>query len=137
MGALKFGILVQDCDTGSPRSITVRMEHLFSDFRLLEIYKDLSHPSSTITFALNSHADNHFYKNIYLFQISNIIQYEISFFIKYTLRFFIYKFEIKCEAPLLFFQLKTMIFRKKHFIEKKNTKKLLNYMFYTQTSHAI
>ena len=53
-----------------------------SEFPLFEIYKDLGRSLFTITFAVNSHADNDFYKNIYLFQISNIIQYGISFFIK-------------------------------------------------------
>ena len=32
-----------------------------SDFRPLEIYKNLSLPLSTITFKVNSHADNYFY----------------------------------------------------------------------------
>ena len=33
----------------------------------------------------------------------------------------------ECEAPFLFLEIETMIYRKKHFIKKK----LLNYMFYT------
>ena len=52
-----------------------------SDFLPLEIYKNLVIPLPSITFAANSQADNHFYKNISLFQIC-IIQYEISFFMK-------------------------------------------------------
>ena len=40
-----------------------------SDFCPLEIYKNISLPLSTITFTVNSYADNHFYKYIYLFQI--------------------------------------------------------------------
>ena len=40
-----------------------------SDFWLLEIYKNLGFLLSTITFTVNSHADNHFFKYIYLFQI--------------------------------------------------------------------
>ena len=39
------------------------------DFRPLEIYKKLALPLSTFTFTVNSHADNHFYKYINLFQI--------------------------------------------------------------------
>ena len=35
-----------------------------SDFRLLKICKNLGLPLSTITFTVNSHADNHFYKYI-------------------------------------------------------------------------
>ena len=40
-----------------------------SDFRSLEIYKNLDFPRFSFTFTVNSHADNHFYKYIYLFQI--------------------------------------------------------------------
>ena len=39
------------------------------DFCLLEIYNNLGLPLSTITFTVKSHADNHFYKYIYLFQL--------------------------------------------------------------------
>ena len=42
---------------------------LVSDFRPLEICKNVGFPLRTITFTVNSHADNHFYKYIYLFQI--------------------------------------------------------------------
>ena len=42
-----------------------------SDFRLLEICESLGLPLSIITFTVNSDGDNHFYKYIYLFQISN------------------------------------------------------------------
>ena len=69
------------------------------DFRLLEIYKNLGFPLSTITFTIyfhaltvNSHADNHFYKYIKLFNI-NIIQFEISFFIKMYVKV-IFKFDL-------------------------------------------
>ena len=49
-----------------------------SDFPPLEIHKNLSLPLSTITFTINSHADNHFYKYIYLFQILySIIQFTV------------------------------------------------------------
>ena len=41
-----------------------------SNFRPLEIDKNLGLPLSTITFTVNSHADNHFYKYISLFQVS-------------------------------------------------------------------
>ena len=43
-----------------------------SDFRPLEIYKKLGLSLSTTTFAVNNHADNHFYKYIFL----NVIQCE-------------------------------------------------------------
>ena len=39
------------------------------DFCHLEIYKNLGLPLSTISFTVNSHADNHFYKYVYFFQI--------------------------------------------------------------------
>ena len=42
------------------------------------IYKNLGTPLSSINFTANSHADNHFYKYVYLFQ--NIIQYEVKVF---------------------------------------------------------
>ena len=40
-----------------------------SDFFFLGIYKNLDFPLSFITFTVNSHADIHFYKYIYFFQI--------------------------------------------------------------------
>ena len=53
------------------------------DFRLLEIIKTKAFPYllPIITFTVNSHADNHFYKHIILFD-SNIVHCEISFYIK-------------------------------------------------------
>ena len=45
-----------------------------SNFRPLEIYKNLGIPLSTIIFTVNSHADNHCYKYIYLIQILYIIK---------------------------------------------------------------
>ena len=102
-----------------------------SDFCLLEICKDLGHPcqlsllhstAMQITISVNIFVSN--------------IQYEISFLLKYTLRFFIYKFEIKCEAPHLFFQIKTMTYRKKHFIEKIWKKYWITCCRH-MTSHAI
>ena len=36
---------------------------------VLEIYKNLGFLSSIITFTVNNHEDNYFYKYIYLFQI--------------------------------------------------------------------
>ena len=42
-----------------------------SDFCLLEICKSLGLPVSIITFTVNSNGHNHFYKYVYLFQISN------------------------------------------------------------------
>ena len=47
-----------------------------TDFRPWEIYKNLGPPLSTITFTVNSHANNHSVNSL----ISNIMQYEINFF---------------------------------------------------------
>ena len=58
-----------------------------SDFCLLESYKNLGFPLSTATFTTNSHADNNFYKYIYLFQIL----YSTKIFLwKYCLEMFLY-----------------------------------------------
>ena len=59
-----------------------------SNFRPLEPYKNLGLPLSTITFTVNNHADNHFYKYTYLFQILYRIK---SVFLKYTLKIFTFK----------------------------------------------
>ena len=56
-----------------------------SDFCLLEIYKNLGFLLATITFTVNSHEDNHFYKYIYLFQI--LYSLKSAFLKKYTLSF--------------------------------------------------
>ena len=91
-----------------------------SNFRPLEIYENLSLPLSTITFAVNSHADNHFCKHIYLLQI--LFSTKSVFLLKYMLRFwltfFILKFHL-CETPFLFFLMKTIVYRKNLFIEPK------------------
>ena len=81
-----------------------------SDFRPLEIYKNLCLSLCTITFTVNSHADNHFYKYISLFQILYSMK---SFFkLKYTLRFFTFKFDLNVKHRSYFFQIRTMVYRK-------------------------
>ena len=68
-------------------------------------------PLSTITFTVNSHADNHFYKYIYLFQILYSMK---SFFkLKYMSRFFYIHIWFKRKTLLLFFLIGTMVYRKK------------------------
>ena len=81
-----------------------------SDFRPLETYKNLDLPLSTIAFTVNSHADNHFYKYMYLFQIICSMQ---SVFIKIHVKVFNTQIWFKCKVLLLFFQIKTVIYRKK------------------------
>ena len=89
-----------------------------SNFHLLKIYSKLR-PSL-------------FYYNFYIQQpiqiatsintfISNIIQYEISIFYWNT-HIFYNQIWFKCEAPLLFFQIKTMIYRKKTLWKNKYEK---------------
>ena len=62
-----------------------------SNFCPLEIYKNLGLPFSTITFTINSHADNHFYEYIYLFQILYCMK--SLFFIKMHVKVFLFKFD--------------------------------------------
>ena len=77
-----------------------------SNFRPLEIYKNLGLALSTITFTVNSHADNHSYKYIYLFQILYSIK-SVFFLLKYTLRiwprFLALKFELNVKHRSYFF----------------------------------
>ena len=86
----------------------------------VRILKNLDLSLSTITFKVNSHVDNHFYKYVYLFQVFYGIK--SVFLLKYTLRFcFFIQIWLKRETPLLFFLIKTMVtmvYRKKLFIEK-------------------
>ena len=58
------------------------------------------------------------------------MQYKISFHIKIYVTVFYIQIWFKREAPLLFFQIKTMVYRKKT-LHRKNMKKLSNYMFDT------
>ena len=90
-----------------------------SDLRPLEIYKKLGLPLSTVTFTVNSHADNHFYKYVF---VSNIVQFEFSFFIKIHVqvltKVFYIQIWIKCETPLAFFLIRTIVYRKKLLLKK-------------------
>ena len=63
-----------------------------SDFRLLEIYKNLDLPLSSITFTVNSHADNHFFQYIYFFQVLYGIKSAFSIKILYMLKCFTIEF---------------------------------------------
>ena len=71
------------------------------DFLPLEIYNNLGLSLFTITFKVNSHAGNHFYKYMYLFQI--LYSMKSGFFFKYTLRFFIFKFDLNVKHRSHFF----------------------------------
>ena len=72
-----------------------------SDFRPLKIYKNLGLPLCTFTFTVNSHADNHFYKYIYLFQI--LYSIKSVFLLKYMLWFIIFKFDLNVKYRSDFF----------------------------------
>ena len=105
---------------------------LFQIFVPWKFNKNLCPPLSAITFTVESHADNHFYKYIYLFQI--LCSMKSVFLLKYRCSIFNFKvFYIQTwftyEAPLLFFQIKTMIYRRKHY--RKIYERILIYMLYT------
>ena len=53
----------------------------FSDFRPVEIYKNLGFPLFTFAFTISSHACNNFYKYIYLFHI--LYSIKSSFLLQY------------------------------------------------------
>ena len=63
-----------------------------SNFRPLEIHKNLGLLLSAITFTINNHTDKQFNKHIYLF--FQIYCMKSVFLLKYTLRSFIFKFDV-------------------------------------------
>ena len=71
-----------------------------SDCLLLGIFKNLVPPLSSITFTVNSHAVNHFYKYI-CFKYHTVWNY--FFLLKYTLRFLIFKFDLNVKHHPYFF----------------------------------
>ena len=94
-----------------------------SDFRPLEIYKNLDLSLSLITFTIKTHADNHFYKYIYLFQI--LYSVKSAFFIKihvrFCRRFFIFKFDLNVKYRSYFF------LQEQSSIEKNSLKKKISF----------
>ena len=78
-----------------------------TDFRPLEIYKNLGLPLSAITFTVNSHANYHFYKYIcfkYLYNFLEILYSMKSLFlIKIHVKVFYIQIRFKCETQLFFF----------------------------------
>ena len=79
-----------------------------SDFHPLEIYKNLGLPLSTITFTVNCHKDNQFYKHIHLRSFFIKINVKVLTKVFYTHIWF------QCETLLLLF------FNKNHRIQKKS-----------------
>ena len=98
------------------------MSHCCFRFRSLEIYKNVGLPLSTTAFTVKDHADNLFYKYTFLFQIYSTI----SVFYQNTRSGFL---------PLLFFPIKTMVYKKRLFIEKNSLSvdyaKIIENMLYT------
>ena len=72
------------------------MSHVSDSFSL-EIYKDVGRPLSSITFTVNSHADNHFYKYIYLFQILYSMK-------SIKIKVFLFKFDLNVKHHFYFFK---------------------------------
>ena len=109
------------------------------DFCPMEIYINLGLPLSTITFTVNSHANNHCYKYIYLFQM--LYSMKSVFFIKIKTKFFYNQILFKCETPVLFFHKRTMAYSKKLFIGKTFFCRISKNIWITccsqMTSHAI
>ena len=93
-----------------------------SDFRHLEIYKNLGLLLPNITFTVNSHAYNHFYKSIYLFQI--LYRVKSVFLLKYTLRlwprFFIFKFDLNVKHRIFFYWEPSSTEKNSLYIEKNS-----------------
>ena len=77
------------------------------DFRPLEIYRNLGFPLSTITFTVNSHANNHFFKCI-CFKYYTVWNY---FFLLKNVKVFYIQIWFKCETQLLFFLI-AIVYRK-------------------------
>ena len=92
-----------------------------SDFYPLESYKNWGLLLFTITFRVISHTDNRFHRYMYLFCISlKYYKYEISFIIKIHVKVFSIQIWFDCKTRLLFFRIRTMVDRKKLFIEKNS-----------------
>ena len=79
------------------------INHCRFRFTFLEVYKRLGFHSSTVTFTVNSHTDNHFCKYI-AFKYYTVFSF--SFFIKIHVKVLTKVFYIqlcfKCETPLFF-----------------------------------
>ena len=82
-----------------------------SDFRSSEIFKNLGLSLPTITFLVNSRADNHFYKYIYIcFKYYTV--WNQFFLIEVHVQVFYIQIWSECETLPLFFLLKAMVYRK-------------------------
>ena len=86
-----------------------------TDFCPLENYENFGLPLSTITFTVNNHAENNFYKYI-SFKYYTVWS---QIFIKIHVKVFYIQIWFKCKTPLLFFLIRTMIYRKKTLYREK------------------
>ena len=77
---------------------------------------------STITFTVNSDADNLFYKYIYLFQILYSVKsvFVMKIHVKVLTKVFYIQIRFKYERLLSFFLIRTIVYKKKLFIEKNS-----------------
>ena len=110
--------------------------HIFVRWKFIN--KNLGLPLSTTAFTVNSHTDNHSYKYIcFFFQI--LYNLKLVFFIKIHVEALSKVFHIqiwfKCETPLLYFLVGTIVYRKKFFIQKRKffgvDSLLMNHILYT------
>ena len=89
-----------------------------SEFCPLEIYNNLGLPLSTISFTVNSHADNRFYKYICFKYYTVWNLFFIKIHVKVLTKIFYIQIWFKCETSVLFFLANTMVYRKNLFIQK-------------------
>ena len=100
---------------------------LFQDFVPCKFIKTYGLPLSTITFTVNNHTYNHFYKYIYKYYYNKYYYYYFSkyytvwnrFFIRIHVKVFCIQIQFTCKTLLLFFLIKTMVYRKKIIYRKK------------------
>ena len=83
-----------------------------TDFHPLQIYENKAVPC---LLSLLQSTTTQISINIF---VSNIIQYEISLFIKICVMVFYVQIWFKCETSLLFFLIRTMVYRKKLVLDK-------------------
>ena len=77
-----------------------------SGFRPLESYRKLGLPLSTIFFPVSSHEDNHLYKYY------TVWNFFIKMHVKVLTKVFYIQIWFKCETPLLFFLIRTLVYIK-------------------------
>ena len=107
-----------------------------SNFCPMEIYQNVGLPLFTITFTVNSHPDS-ITINIFICFKYYTVWNQFFFSIKIHVKVFYIQIWFKCEAPLLFFKIKTMIYRKKKQFKEKHEKSIEFNVVLTWHSHAV